>query len=93
MNDRGLPLSDIDKVKNYLKYIAGIKIPLSKFQKIDKDAWFYKNIGDWVRLSQTNKITVDMTEIEELSHVELADKLEINHRQGYFIGIPDLMEK
>lgn len=80
------------KVKRYLKMLSGIKIPLSQFQKSGETEWFYHNIGDWVRLSQTSNVTVDLTEIEAIEGVELADLFYVSNRQGYFIGKPESLE-
>lgn len=80
------------KVKKYLKMVSGVKIPLSKFQKSQESDWFYHNIGDWVRISKTSNVTVDLTEIEEFEGVELADLFEVSNRQGYLIGKPEYLE-
>ncbi|WP_312066444.1 EAL domain-containing protein [Leuconostoc lactis] len=80
------------KVKKYLKMVSGVKIPLSKFQKTQESDWFYHNIGDWVRISKTSNVTVDLTEIEEFEGVELADLFEVSNRQGYLIGKPEYLE-
>lgn len=80
------------KVKKYLKMLSGVKIPLSKFQKSGDSEWFYHNIGDWVRLSKDSNVTVDLTEIEAIEGVELADLFYVGNRQGYFIGKPEYLE-
>ncbi|GAB6673085.1 hypothetical protein BOVMAS02_09020 [Streptococcus uberis] len=80
------------KVKKYLKLVSGLKIPLSKFQKKNDEEWYFKNIGDWVRLSQLNQISIDLTEIESTEDMSLADQLDMSNRQGYYIGKPLLKE-
>ncbi|WP_373750389.1 diguanylate phosphodiesterase [Weissella soli] len=80
------------KVKKYMKMLSGVKIPLSKFQKSGDSEWFYHNTGDWVRLSKDSNVTVDLTEIEAIEGVELADLFYVGNRQGYFIGKPEYLE-
>ncbi|WP_406834988.1 EAL domain-containing protein [Lactococcus lactis] len=76
------------KVKWVLKNIYGIKIPLSKFKKKTSKEWFELNIGDWIRLAQKQNKKIDITEIEKNEDLNLATKLDINNRQGYWIDRP-----
>lgn len=65
-----------------------MKIPLSKFQKKSDSEWFDLNMGDWVRLIREKNKNIDITEVEDREGIDLADKLKIDNRQGYFIDKP-----
>ncbi|HEY0222568.1 EAL domain-containing protein [Lactovum miscens] len=80
------------KIKWLLKYIYGVKIPLSKFYKKNDAEWFYLNIGDWVRLIKTKNKKIDITEVEDIEGLNLANKLTMDNRQGYFINKPHYEE-
>ncbi|WP_285013197.1 EAL domain-containing protein [Lactococcus garvieae] len=76
------------KIKWLLNNIYGVKIPLSKFQKKSDSEWFDLNMGDWVRLIREKNKNIDITEVEDREGIDLADKLKIDNRQGYFIDKP-----
>jgi EAL domain-containing protein (putative c-di-GMP-specific phosphodiesterase class I) len=76
------------KIKWLLNDIYGVKIPLSKFQKKNDSEWFDLNIGDWVRLIRSKNKNIDITEVEDVEGLDLANKLKIDNRQGYFIDKP-----
>ncbi|NHI65715.1 hypothetical protein ET005_06165 [Lactococcus petauri] len=42
----------------------------------------------WVRLIREKNKNIDITEVEDRAGIDLADKLKIDNRQGYFIDKP-----
>jgi len=46
------------------------------------------NMGDWSRLIRKKNKKIDITEVENQDDLLLADKLEIDNRQGYLIDRP-----
>ena len=88
-------LEKIEPTKTYYKgikwllpYVHGVKIPLSKFQKKSNKEWLDINVGDWTRIIKKINKEIDVTEIEKLEDLDLANKLDLDNRQGYFIDKP-----
>lgn len=76
------------KVKWLLNDIHGVKVPLSNFHKKTDNEWLEMNMGDWSRLIRKKNKKIDITEVENEDDLLLADKLEIDNRQGYLIDRP-----
>ncbi|MFT9190986.1 MAG: hypothetical protein ABF470_08345 [Liquorilactobacillus sp.] len=49
------------RVKPFLKYVGGIKIPMSRYREYGEKHWLDLNIGKWVRIAQRNNLKIFIT--------------------------------
>lgn len=84
----GAELSNLQRIRWFLKDIDILKCSMKSFRKTDSSQWLDLNLQSWNRLSKRYHIELALTGIENEADEQLAQQLKIAIRQGYHFGHP-----
>lgn len=66
---------------------------MSSFRKESPDEWLDLNLQFWNKLAKENQIELILVGIENDEDEQLAEKLQIDSRQGYLFGRPENIQE
>lgn len=93
VNNVGSSLNDLKKIEWLLPEIDILKASMSSFRKEDPNEWLDLNLQFWNKLAKENAIELVLVGVENESDQALAEKLQINTRQGYLFGRPEDVQR
>lgn len=79
-------------LRKYLPYIACLKFNISSFKK-SPNHWIDITLAQWKRRAQQYHVTTAVSRVEEPEQVKLVNQLDIELRQGYVYGHPELLKQ
>ncbi|MBM7543771.1 EAL domain-containing protein (putative c-di-GMP-specific phosphodiesterase class I) [Weissella beninensis] len=88
INNLNSSYGSLAKIEWLLPEIDILKVSIKYFKKANEDDWLDLNLGFWTKFAKQKNIRLILVGIETAEDKDLAEKLRINLRQGYFFGKP-----
>ncbi|KRN94216.1 EAL domain-containing protein [Pediococcus stilesii] len=93
INNVGSSLNDLKRTEWLLPETDILKASMSSFRKESPDEWLDLNLQFWNKLAKENQIELILVGIENDEDEQLAEKLQIDSRQGYLFGRPENIQE
>ncbi|WP_412989326.1 EAL domain-containing protein [Pediococcus siamensis] len=92
LDDVGTGDNQYAEIKSLLPYVSELKFALQNFKVPFKDPEIQKRVIYWRDIAQKENLRFILEGIEDKADDQLADRLDIDLRQGYYYGKPYLLK-
>lgn len=92
LDDVGTGENSYEHIKDFLPITAELKFALQNFDEHIQDRSLQRRIRRWQKIAHDNRQRFIIEGIEDRTDDQVADQLEIKHRQGYYYGKPHLLK-
>ena len=92
LDDVGTGDNQYEEIQELIPYVSELKFALQNFEQSFQDAAIQAKVIYWRDIAKKENLRFILEGIEDKADDQLADKLNIDLRQGYYYGKPYLLK-